>query len=220
MLRAFFLVALAVACGGGGPGWAADSGEGVLTGRVTKDGQGVPAVVVTASGPVDARAATMLDGAYRFAGLPDGTYTVAVTQDGFEGSPAVQTILVQGQALGVADFQVSPVASVLPTIRLTPSATRLRSGDTLALRMTITPGSQETVADVHLVVLGPGTPLRPRAPWQGNVQVPPVTDLPVFTHTVTGSDAPGTYTWLAFFTRPGTLEVLGSVASAAVTIQP
>jgi len=39
--------------------------------------------------------------------------------------------------------------------------------------MTITPGNQETVANVHLVVLGPGT-----------------------------------------------LEVLGSVASAAVTIQP
>ena len=204
----------------GGPIWAEEPGGGTLAGRVILGEQGLPGVTITATGPVTAQAVTTLDGTYQLAGLPAGVYTLALTQDGLQGSPPVRTVILQGRAIPDLDFVASPIAPALPTVRLTPSTSLARPGDTLTLRLTLTPGSQEPVADLYLLFLPPGAPLRPQAPWQASLLVPPVADLPVASHTVTGTEPPGTYTWLAFLTRPGSTDLLGPVASVSVTVQP
>jgi hypothetical protein len=200
--------------------WAAGGGEGILAGRVTMAEQGLPGVTVTATGPIGVQAVTTLDGTYQFTGLPGGIYTLTLTQDGFRGSPSSRAVVLSGPAMRGLDFQAIPSPSLLPTVRLTPSATLVHPGDTFVLRLSLTPGSQEPAADLYLFLLPPGTPLHSQAPWQGNLLVPAITDLAVFSHTVTGTEPAGTYTWLAFFTRPGSLDLLGPVASAAVTVQP
>ena len=181
--------------------------------------QGLPGVTVTATGPVTVQAVTGLAGTYQFTGLPAGAYTLTLTQDGLQGTPASRVVVFPGSREGL-DFQAAPSLSLLPMVRLTPSATLVRRGDTFVLRLSLTPGSQEPVGDLYLFLLPPGTTLHPQAPWQANLLVPAVTDVPVFSHTVVGTEPLGTYTWLAFFTRPGTQDLLGPVASASVTVQP
>ncbi len=199
---------------------AEDLPAGSLQGRVTRDGQGLPGVAVTAAGSVTAHRLTTLDGTYKFTDFPPGAYTLALTQDGLEGNPPLHTVALPGSVNRGFDFEVSAASPLLPTVRLAPSATSVRPGDTFILHMTLTPGTRESVADLYLVLNGPGSALPSQAPWQANLRVPQVTDFPVLSYTVTGSEALGTYTWLAFLTRPGTLDLLGPVASAAVMVQP
>jgi len=45
-------------------------------------------------------------------------------------------------------------------------------------------------------------------------------DLTLVSHTFTGFEPAGTYTWFAFLTRPGAMELLGPVVSASVTFAP
>ncbi len=209
-----------VVAGVGGLAWAAEQDAGVFAGRVTRGEDGLPGVTVTAVGPVTAQAVTILDGTYRLSGLPAGDYVVPLTQDGLHGKPASRRVILQDQEIGKLDFEPVPVIAALPTVRLTTSATTAHPGDTITLRMTLAPGVQEPFADLYLVSVAPGLPVPPPMPWQSNLLVPFVSDVVAATHTFTGTEAPGTYLWLAFLTRPGTQEVLGPVASAFVTFQP
>ncbi len=193
---------------------------GSLWGRVTLGEQGLAGATITLAGPADRQIATSLDGSYQFSDLPAGTYTLALSEDGFQGSPPLRTVLLPGPEIRGLDFAATPIASMLPTVRLIPSASRVHPGDTFTLRLTLAPGSREPVADLYLIVAAPGASLRPAPPWQTALLVPMLTEYPVFSHTLTGAELPGTYTWFAFLTRPGTQDLLGPVASAAVTVEP
>jgi len=213
----FFLATL---LGLGGAGWAEEHGGGVLAGRVTRGEDGLPGVTVTAAGPVTAQAVTTLDGTYRLPGLPAGDYTLALTQDGLQGKPAIRTVVLQNQEIGRLDFEAIPVTAALPTVRLTASATTAHPGDTVTLRMMLAPGTQEPFADLYLVSVTPGVPVHPPTRWQSNLLVPFVSDVVAATHSFTGTESPGTYLWLAFLTRPGTTDILGPVASASIGFEP
>lgn len=200
--------------------WAEDTGSGVLVGRVTRGEDGLPGVTVTAAGPVTAQAVTTLDGTYRLPGLPAGDYTLKLTQDGLQGKPPIRTVALQDDEIAGLDFEALSITSLLPTVRLTTSATTAHPGDTVTLRMVLAQGAQEPFADLYLLSVTPGVPVPRPTPWQANLLVPPASDVVAATHAFTGAESPGAYLWLAFLTRPGTQEVFGPVASAVVTFRP
>jgi hypothetical protein len=84
--------------------------EGVLAGRVTMDGSvdagtvsgaGVAGVTVSLTGPAARTAVTDANGAYRFVGLPAGSYTVTVAKSGAAfAATLAQGIAVAGQGPG------------------------------------------------------------------------------------------------------------------------
>ncbi len=101
----------------GSAGTIADGGAGsagpfagVLAGRVTMDGTpdggtvigaGVAGVSVALDGPVTRAALTDANGAYRFVGLPAGTYTVAVAKPGAAfAMPLADGVAVEGEGAG------------------------------------------------------------------------------------------------------------------------
>lgn len=217
----FWLVLVTVVLTFSSLGRAEDSQGGTLAGRVTLSEQGLPGVTVRATGPIAAQAVAGFDGTYRISGLPPGPYILAVRHDGLDGSPAFRTVGIQEhKELSGLDFVAIPAAPAVPKVLLTPSALFASAGDTFTLHLTLIPGTQEQVVDVYLLFLSPGAALNPPMRWQRNVSVTSILDVAVLSYTLTGSEAPGTYAWLAFLTRPGTTEPLGPTTSASVTVQP
>ncbi len=89
------LVALAVACGGSSP--ARHSISGTVTGASV-------AVTVALTGAATASTTASQTGSYSFAGLADGTYTVAPTAPGYVCDPAERTVTVRGSDVTGVDF--------------------------------------------------------------------------------------------------------------------
>jgi len=56
-------------------------------------------------------------------------------------------------------------------------------------------------------------------PMLANVPVPDFT-RPTFNFTFSGTEPVGTYTWFAALTQPGTLNVIGVMATASFSFAP
>jgi len=73
------------------------------------------------------------------------------------------------------------------------------------------------LALIHsLITVSDGSFSTAITPMQANVPVPTATDTP-FTYIFTGLEPTGTYTWLAALMEPGTLNVIGTMASQTFT---
>lgn len=121
-------------------------------------------------------------------------------------------------------FTLTPAAP--PFLGLILNGTSFRRGNVLILSARISPGSTPTTVDVYLAIQLPDgtllfypsftTDLRPVVT---NWTVVPFSGE-IFRYTFSGAEPPGSYTWWAAFTEPGTLTVIGSMASAAFTFSP
>ena len=88
--------------------------------------------VVTLSGAANGTTTVDASGAYGFSGLPDGSYTVTPTKEGFDFSPTAQTVTVAGANVTGVDFTVSKVAIVQTLFTTqTPVLTNLSDGPTV-----------------------------------------------------------------------------------------
>lgn len=128
-------------------------------------------------------------------------------------------------AYTVANFRQSGSG---PTLALGLNQSSFRSGQTLSLTATVTPGATPRTVDVYVAVSLPdGTLLFYFYPSFTTDIRPAVTTWTVasfsgeiFRYTFTGGEPSGSYTWWAAFTEPGTLTIIGSIASAAFTFSP
>lgn len=126
-----------------------------------------------------------------------------------------------------------PAAAVVPTapatVSLTVTPVNYRTGDTLRLNRTMTAGNPATNADIYVAILIPGSPLlilQPNGsfnaaitPLQSNVPVPTTAET-LFSYTFTGAEPAGSYTWYAALMEPGTLNVIGTMATQSFTFAP
>ena len=164
---------------------------------------------------------------------PAGTFVYAANADGNSLSVVdtarhvvVATVPVGTRPLAFGQF----VGGAVPGISLALDQTAVRVGDSLALRATTYGGATPRAVDAYLELRRPdGTvdflaadgsfTVHLRRPVASQVLAGPfsgevarygfVDDLPF-----------GTYRWRAYFTEPGTLDVVGLVAEAAFALLP
>lgn len=74
----------------------------------------MPGVTMTLAGGQQASTTTTgKDGVYTFTGLPTGTYTVSITQSGYEAWPESQTVELVGEAQENVNFTIRPICPVV-----------------------------------------------------------------------------------------------------------
>jgi len=138
---------------------------------------------------------------------------------------------------GFTLFQTAPSVilkfgpNLLPTIGLTMDsyAFNATTNKTMTLTATTMASSPPTNADVYLAVQLPDGTLLVMQPGGGfgtaltpllsNISIPNFSG-PVFTFTFTGTEPVGNYTWFAALTTPGSLNVIGTLASAPFSFTP
>jgi DNA-binding beta-propeller fold protein YncE len=114
-------------------------------------------------------------------------------------------------------------------LQLSVNATGFRGGTTMTLTAAITPGSTPQVVDLYVAVQSPDQTLRflqvdagltpdPR-PLVANWTVVPFAGE-LLRYTFSGGEPSGLYRWLAAFTAPGTVNILGTMAQAPFTFSP
>jgi len=118
-------------------------------------------------------------------------------------------------------------ASATVTLRLNASA--FNTAATMILNATTVAGNPPTVADIYVALQLPdGTLLVMQpdgsfgaalTPLLSNIAVPAFNG-PIFTFTFSGAEPVGVYTWFAAFTQPGTLNVIGAMATAPFSFAP
>jgi hypothetical protein len=70
----------------------------------TVSGPGAAGATITLAGPINATTITDNNGNYNFANIPNGNYTVAVSQSGFVYSPSSQAVTISGAHNLAVDF--------------------------------------------------------------------------------------------------------------------
>lgn len=122
-----------VGCGGGGgssggqgtpPGTPAYSISGAVTGAISAG------VTVSLSGPATASTTTDASGAFSFAGLPSGGYTVTPSRAAYEFSPSSLLVAVSGSNVSGRDFTASLCVQTL-RVYWTPGMTGPVAGFTV-----------------------------------------------------------------------------------------
>jgi len=131
-----------------------------------------------------------------------------------------------------ADRTVSATFSQVqgtPRVNLILNQATFHPGSTLILTGTLIPGSVPQRGDIYVALQPPDKTLLylqaygslstdPR-PMFSNVTLAPVT-AELLRYTLTGSEATGTYTWLAGIMVPGTFSTIGTITSAPIGILP
>ncbi len=162
------------------------------------------------------------DGAYPYGGLvqgSDGTlYGTAAA-----GGPADAGVVYSLQ------FGPLPTMTLAVIQPFSPIQSSFHTGQQLALLATVAPGTAPATADAYVALQVPDGSLRflqgggslttaiqpfaphwPVGPFNGQI----------FSHTFEGWEPTGSYTWLAAFTQPGTLNLIGPIVSAPFSFSP
>jgi len=123
------------------------------------------------------------------------------------------------------------LALVAPQISLSLNAGPFNSttNNTLTLTATTVASIPATLADVYvalqlpdgtLLVMQPdGSFSTAMTPLVANIPIPDFTG-PIFNFTFTGAEPPGNYKWFAALTTPGTLNVIGTLATVPFSFAP
>lgn len=110
------------------------------------------------------------------------------------------------------------------------NATSFRTGNTMILTATVSPGPTPSAVDVYVAIelpfpgpilfmQGDGSLTAQVRPFVTNWTVAPFSGE-VFRYTFGGSEQRGSYSWLAAFTVPGTLNLISPVVSAPFSFSP
>lgn len=103
------------------------------------------------------------------------------------------------------------------------------AGDQLLLSATVDPHSVATTADVYVALLIPtGSLLFLQGGGNFTASIQPiVAGWPInsysgqlFSYNFSAAEPSGDYAWLAFFTEPGTLNFIGTIATAPFRLSP
>lgn len=166
--------------------------------------------IATAEGGTLSRPTNQQSGASAIFGAIDARQTTR--QDGSEG------LRTTGQ---FADLTTPQFTLSLNTGSFSP-------GDTLTLMAMVDPGTDLGPVDVYIALQFPDQALfffqadgsfTPEfRPVVAGWTVTPF-DGEIFRHAFNGGEASGRYTWLAVFTRPGTLEMVSNIAQAPFTFE-
>lgn len=112
------------------------------------DNTGAPlaGVTVTLSGASSQSTTTSSSGAYAFAGVPAGVYTITASKSGYQGATAVEVALVAGQS---AKLDVTLVSNTLSSLRVIGAVrTAARSGFNVSgLAITTLSGEQLAIRE-------------------------------------------------------------------------
>ena len=184
-----------------------------------KEISGSPFAMVLASGTPTAGAIYT----YTTTTLPMGKdYTYYFDAKDATGLQAVATPITPTPVVALN----APSVSAAPTLALRLNQCAFRSGHTLTLTVSVTPGDTPQVVDVYvaallpdgsLLFLGSGT-TSPRPIVTGWTIVPVAGEI--VRYTFGGGEPRGSYTWLGAFTVPGTLNLIGEIAQAPFTFRP
>ncbi len=118
---------------------------------------------------------------------------------------------------------------VPPSLTLQLNAATYHTGDTLTVVATLTPGSPPNPVDAYIVVRLPdgqfmsaqlNGPLVPGKQAIATNLVPVALQQQVAQHTFTGGEPPGTYTWMAVLTEPGTQNFVSALEEDPFTFAP
>jgi len=122
---------------------------------------------------------------------------------------------------------VNRAAGATPTIALTLNATTFITNNTMTVTATTT--ASPLRADIYvalqlpdgtLLVMQPGGSFSTAlTPLLANIPIPAFNG-PIFSFTFTGAEPAGTYTWFAALTTPGTLNIIGTLATAPFSFGP
>jgi len=165
----------------------------------------------------------------RVAGTNTFTYT---PNAGFTGADTFTYTLNDGAgntATGTVNVMVNaPVASTFG-LNLNAAAFNSTTNKMMILNATTVTSIPPTHADVYVALQLPdGTLLAMQpngsfstalTPLVANISVPDFNG-PIFNYTFNGTESSGTYTWFAALTTPGTLNVIGTLATASFTFVP
>jgi PKD repeat protein len=80
------------------------AGRFAITGRITSSGTGLSGMTVNLTGDMNAVRVTDENGDYRFAGMPDGSYTIVPEHEFYVFSPLDRAVTVSGSDVGTQDF--------------------------------------------------------------------------------------------------------------------
>jgi hypothetical protein len=116
-----------------------------------------------------------------------------------------------------------------PSLALTLNQSAFHRSQQLTLGATVAPGATPVVADVYvalqlpdgslLFLQGDGTLTWSLQPIVRSWTIAPFTGQ-IFTYIFEGGEPLGSYTWLAAFTQPGTLNFIGPIVSAPFSFSP
>ena len=135
------------------------------------------------------------------------------------------TVTVGSRPLAFGQF----IGPELAGVSLTLNQATFRRGETLTLGATTYAGDTPHPVDAYVAVQlpdgtlfflqGDGSLTTAIQPIVRNWTVSSFTDM-LFRYTFGGGEPSGNYRWLAAFTEPGTLNILGLIAQAAFTFSP
>lgn len=153
--------------------------------------------------------------------LPPGPYILFLLQPGADG------VLVPSMGRQIRVDLNTPLEP--PSLTLQLNATQYATGHTMALIATLVPGIPSTPVDAYVVVRMPTGALLSAQLGGGLIDgvhpiatnfVPMPLQVPIAQYTFTGAEPPGTYTWLAALTMPGTLTFVSAVEEDVFTFAP
>ena len=116
-----------------------------------------------------------------------------------------------------------------PSLALSLNQSSFRSGQSLSMGASVTPGGTPLTADVYVALQLPGGSLiflqgdgsltTGLHPIVSNWTVGPFSGQ-IFSYNFGGAEPSGGYAWLAAFTQPGTMNFIGSIISAPFSFGP
>src|SRR5882762_3404018 len=118
-------------------------GHGLKTAGFSISGTISPAAggsgtALTLSGATSTTAAADSVGNYSFAGLPNGTYTVAPSHAGYAFTPSNQSATVNGTNITGVNFTANAAVAVAPTITTPPASQTVTAGQTATFAVVAT----------------------------------------------------------------------------------
>jgi len=159
---------------------------------------------------------------------PNVTYSgvpMGVPEGQFHAADNHKTL--DNTAYTIANFRSSVVGDVV--VEISTDQSFYITAETMDVTLGITDGGSSIMADLYIRIrfpngtyryyLYPGfsaVPTPVLSSWTVNDWGPSV----IFSHTFSGGEAGGGYTWQAAFTNPGTTNVIGSMSSASFTFSP
>jgi len=130
---------------------------------------------------------------------------------------------------GTATATVTVTAPLTPLISLSLNSAAFRTNNTMTLTASTLASAPVANADIYvalklpdgtLLVMQPnGSFSTALTPLLSNVPVPDFTG-PIFNFTFSGTEPPGNYTWFAVLTTPGSLNIIGTLATASFSFAP
>lgn len=153
--------------------------------------------------------------------LPPGPYILFLLQPGTDGLQVPST----GHQIRIG--LATPLEP--PSLTLQLNATQFATGHTMTLTATLVPGIPSTPVDAYIVVRLPTGALLSAQLGGGLIDgvrplatnfVPMPLQHQVAQYTFTGAEPPGTYTWFAALTMPGTLTFVSALEEDTFTFAP